>query len=64
MGVWFLGQEDPQEKDTETHYNIVATESHGQRSLAGHIMHPIIRKKKLTSPEEEEIVSRVPSNLN
>ena len=33
--VQFLCQEDPLEKEMATHFNILAGESHGQRSLAG-----------------------------
>ena len=31
-----LGQQDPLEKEVETHSSILAWESHGQRSLAGY----------------------------
>ena len=31
-----LGQEDPLEKEMATHSNILAGESHGQRSLVGY----------------------------
>ena len=33
MWVWFLGWEDPLEKEMATHSSIPAGESHGQRSL-------------------------------
>ena len=33
--VWFLGREDPLEKETAAHSSILAGESHGQRNLAG-----------------------------
>ena len=34
--VQFLDQEDPLEKEMETHSSMLAGESHGQRSLAGY----------------------------
>ena len=34
--VWSLGQEDPIEKEMATHSNILAWETHGQRSLVGY----------------------------
>ena len=36
MRVRFLDWEDPLEKGMATHFSILAGESHGQRSLAGH----------------------------
>ena len=33
--VWFLGWEDPLEKELATHSSIPAWEIHGQKSLAG-----------------------------
>ena len=35
-GVQFLGREVPLEKEMATHFNILAGESHRQRSLAGY----------------------------
>ena len=34
--VWFLGQEDPQEKGMATHPVFLPGKSHGQRSLVGY----------------------------
>ena len=34
--VWFLGQEDPLEKEMATHCSILAWRIYGQRSLAGY----------------------------
>ena len=36
MHVWSLGWEDFMEEGTEAHTNILAGESHGQRSLVGY----------------------------
>ena len=36
MQIQSLGQQDPLEKEVETHSSILACESHGQRSLAGY----------------------------
>ena len=33
---WFLGQEDPLEKGMATHSSVLASQSHGQRSLVGY----------------------------
>ena len=39
--VWNLGQEDPLEKEMATSSNILPGKSHGQRSLAGYIVHGV-----------------------
>ena len=41
--VQSLGQEDPLEKGMATHSSILAWRSHGQRSLAGSIVHGVAK---------------------
>ena len=42
--VWSLGWEDPLEKEMATHFSIPG-ELHGQRSLASHIVHGIVKNQ-------------------
>ena len=36
MQVWFLGQEDPLEKEMATHSILLPGKSHGERSVVGY----------------------------
>ena len=45
MWVQSLGQEDLLEEGMATHSSILAGKSHGQRSLAGYIVHRISKSQ-------------------
>ena len=54
MGVQSLGQEDPLEKEWQPIPVLLSGKSHGQRSLAGYIVHEVTESDMTATKQQQE----------